>query len=300
MERPAILYLTRRTPTSDAAFDHAIRLATRLGAHLTVGHMHPNRGGHPDGINPRALEHLAGEARKHGLSVEILTLGGDGPWARELATLDWSRWDLAIKVAEPGPPMARRLGLTLDQKLARAPALPVWFVPPARGAEVRVVVGGVDVGHETTPGLNALVTRIGAALAATEGARFYLVHAWFLVGESILTCPVRGVRRARALELIREIRGERRARLETLAELGSMDTDTVPLMVRDVPEDGLRRTARELGADLLVLGSHRREGVEGALVGNLAERFLGRDGLGVLVVKPGGAVLRFAGREVSA
>lgn len=45
-----------------------------------------------------------------------------------------------------------------------------------------------------------------------------------------------------------------------------------PLLIDDNPSDGLARAAEEVGADLLVLGSHGRSGLKRFLLGSVAER----------------------------
>lgn len=300
MERPAILYLTRRKPAPDAAFEQALRLARELDGTLTLLHVHRGPPLPPGPGGPFDLERLAHRAGRQGVPVELRVLGRSGGWAEELDDLEWDRWDLALKVAEPEGALRRRLGTTLDQRLARAPAVPVWFVPASLGAEVRVVLAGVDVSHLRGEGLQAGVVRSAAALAAAEGARLSVLHAWSLVGESILACPVRGVGRHRVRRVVRSERLRQRRRLEELAALGELDAPTTPVLVRGLPEEALRRSALSMGADVLVLGTRRRDGVEGLLVGNLAERFLARDGLGLLLVKPGSRVPRFADRGVAA
>lgn len=300
MKRPAILYVTRRTPAPDTALDQAVRLASSSGAELTVLHAHRGPGPTPGATLPTALNRLSARARREGVSVRVHVVGHGRPWAEEMAALDWDRYEIVLKVAEPEHGVARRLGRTVDQRLARVPRVPVWFVPASRGAEVRVVLAAVDVGRADTEGLSAAVVRTGAALASAEKARLCLVHAWSLMGESILACPVRGVGRTRVRRVVATLRKDRRDRLDELADLGRREVPTNPVVVRGLPGPTVRRVARELGADLLVLGTLRRSGLEGALVGNLAERFPGRDGLGVLVVKPGSPTPSFGGRAVQA
>lgn len=299
MDRPSLLYLTRRTPDADAGFRQAVDLARSLDASMTLLHVHRGFGPPPGPGRPPVLERLVEAASEQGVEVELRLLGRTGRWVEELNELRWDRWELAVKVPEAEGALRRRLGATLDQRLARAPRVPVWFVPVSRGARVRMVVAGVRASADDPDPLDQAVVRGAAALASAEGAKVGVVHAWSLVGESILACPVRGVGRVRVRRVVRALRRERRARLRELTEEAGGPSAT-PVVVRGLPEAGLRRAARSLGADLVVLGTLRRDGLEGTLLGNLAERFLDPDGPGLLLLKPGGPVPRFVGPGVAA
>ncbi len=77
-----------------------------------------------------------------------------------------------------------------------------------------------------------------------------------------LTAELTGRQRADAGDLLQEMAGRCR-------DLG---TSCEPLLIDDNPSDGLARAAEEVGADLLVLGSHGRSGLKRVLLGSVAER----------------------------
>ena len=52
-----------------------------------------------------------------------------------------------------------------------------------------------------------------------------------------------------------------------------------------VIHEGILNTAREVGADLIVMGSHGRHGLEKLLMGSVTLRVLGRSPIPVLVVR---------------
>jgi nucleotide-binding universal stress UspA family protein len=52
-----------------------------------------------------------------------------------------------------------------------------------------------------------------------------------------------------------------------------------------VIHEGILDTARELGVDLIVMGSHGRHGLEKLLLGSVTTRVLGRSPVPVLVVR---------------
>jgi len=288
---PPILCVTRRVPGPDAAFRQAFRLAEARGAPLTLLHVHRTAEPAPSPFLPPGLSEMLAQSRSLVAGVELLEVGREGGWRRELEDLDWGRWSLALKVPEPEPRLRRFAGRTLDQRLARAPDIPVWFVPPSLGAEVRVVLAAVDVAHQDHAVLDRKVLKAGFALSESAQARYYLVHVW--------SPTLRGTASRRTRGWLRALERDRRKRLAALIRERAAPTPQ-PLLVRGVPAAALRRTAHRVGADLLVLGTQRRDGWDGLLAGNLAERFLGLDGLAVFLLKSGSEIPVFPGPEVVA
>jgi len=96
------------------------------------------------------------------------------------------------------------------------------------------------------------------------------------------------------LELLTGIarRGEEaalRVLQDELKELNPADGNVVPcdVIVRQgIPVDVICRAARELQADLLVVGTHARKGVQHALLGSVAERLVRTSPCPVLVARP--------------
>jgi nucleotide-binding universal stress UspA family protein len=56
-------------------------------------------------------------------------------------------------------------------------------------------------------------------------------------------------------------------------------------VVEALPADGIQKVAREVGADLIVMGSHGRSGIRRLLLGSVTERILRESEVPVLVVK---------------
>jgi nucleotide-binding universal stress UspA family protein len=76
---------------------------------------------------------------------------------------------------------------------------------------------------------------------------------------------------------------------DELKTLNPPDRDAVPveLVVRQgIPVDVVCRVARELAADMIVVGTHARKGIQHALLGSVAERLLRMAPCPVLVARP--------------
>jgi nucleotide-binding universal stress UspA family protein len=96
------------------------------------------------------------------------------------------------------------------------------------------------------------------------------------------------------LELLTGIarRGEEaalRVLQDELRELNPPDRDAVPVEIivrQGIPVDIVCRVARDLQADLVVVGTHARKGMQHALLGSVAERLVRTSPCPVLVVRP--------------
>jgi nucleotide-binding universal stress UspA family protein len=65
-----------------------------------------------------------------------------------------------------------------------------------------------------------------------------------------------------------------------------LDADTVLAEARR-PEEAILDTARAKGADVIVVGSHGRTGLQKVLIGSVSERVIGTTEGPVLIVKAG-------------
>lgn len=133
----------------------------------------------------------------------------------------------------------------------------------------RIAVG-IDFSDESD-----LALRHAAMLARRAGAHLILVHVVPLPAHlvedssydplfraSTLAADLSARQRVDAGELLQEVASRCR-------EIGA---SCEPLLVDDNPSDGLARAAEDMGADLLVLGSHGRSGLKRFLLGSVAER----------------------------
>lgn len=139
--------------------------------------------------------------------------------------------------------------------------------------EVRTV-GRIAVGIDFSDESDAALAH-AAMLGRRTRAHLILVHVMPLPAHlvedssydplfraSTLTAELGARQRVDAGDLLQELAGRCR-------ELGA---SCEPLLIDDNPSDGLARAAEEVGADLLVLGSHGRSGLKRVLLGSVAER----------------------------
>jgi nucleotide-binding universal stress UspA family protein len=129
--------------------------------------------------------------------------------------------------------------------------------------------------------LAARAADVGLDLASKLGAQLAFVHVAYLIPalayagalvpeERLPGAPVQDGRKLLATFTAR-------------AQRDHAPTEFVPV---GRPADEILRTAKDWGADLIVLGSHGRSGVKRALLGSVAEEVLRGAHCAVLVVRP--------------
>jgi nucleotide-binding universal stress UspA family protein len=129
---------------------------------------------------------------------------------------------------------------------------------------LRSIAVGVATPEETDP-----VLHHAAATARALGAALHVVHAF----EPSVLVPGEGA----------EYAAELRARLEARARADAAGVETVCHVAAGPATECLPRVAREVGADLLVVGATRRNRVWRRFLGTTAEGVVRRAGVPVLV-----------------
>lgn len=198
--------------------------------------------------------------------------------------------DLAIMTAEGRGGWKERLFGSLSSHLMRKCPVPLLVMKPSRRKRFHNVLAAIDPEETGEPRdtLNGRILELAASCAAREDARLHVVHAWNMVGESIL----RGRAGLNAGDVNRVV-GQERSRREQLVE-AMLKRHAVrcdhPQLVKGEPGEVIPDLVRTLGIDLLVMGTICRAGLVGFIIGNTAERVLDTVDCSVLTVKPEGFV----------
>lgn len=272
-----ILYLERRARGSARAYYCAVHTALVHGASLTLAGV---EGG-------RRLGRMAERADTLGLpvrlrDVDLRAMGGGGAG---VVPMDMARaHDLVITVTRGKGSRWWSGADGVARALVRECGVPTWLLHPLQSAGVRVVVAAIDVSGPAAEATGRRVVRTAADLAAESGAELVVLHCWSVVGESMIASRSRGGGPARAERILAAAERSRHRRVERLLEAaGIPSSTTVVLQKGDVVgciEDVVWRTE----ADVVVVGSAARRGLSALLVGNTAERLVGRVPASVLVV----------------
>jgi len=118
------------------------------------------------------------------------------------------------------------------------------------------------------------------ALAERLKARVFLVHTYQL---PLIGFPD-GVVAASAELASRIINQAQEALSEAVAKRAGSGVEIVPILKQADPRDGLLEVAKEVSADLIVMGTHGRRGLARALIGSVAESLVRASPLPVLTV----------------
>lgn len=207
--------------------------------------------------------------------------------------------DLVIKPAD-NPHFIDRLFGSEDMHLLRKCPCPVWLSKPGETPKYSCVVAAVDFDLETQNAtadrLNERILELSSAFAVADFAALHFVHVW----DAPFEMTVRSwghdlsaadgyvererVRHQQALDGLRE-RLKARLGAETFGYLSPRFH-----LHRGTPSQALPELARQLQADLVVMGTLARTGIAGLLIGNTAETILEQLRCSVLAIKPPGFV----------
>jgi len=208
--------------------------------------------------------------------------------------------DLVIKTAETWDWQERLFGSD-DMHLLRKCPCPVWLIRPDALKAYRRILVAVNVDDSYPPremelrrALNLQLLEMASSLALAEFAELHIVHAWDAIGQS----SMRGVFMKTPKEEI--IAYVERERLRHAANLDNLMCQVTAFVEQDALDYLKPRTyqvkgsarkeiptlARQIEADLVVMGTVARTGVPGYIVGNTAETILSHIDCSVLAIKP--------------
>jgi nucleotide-binding universal stress UspA family protein len=228
----------------------------------------------------QALDGLVSELRAAGVTCELI-VSEDRPWLAAVRAARAAKAGLVVVGRhDEGEDELHKVG-SIALKLMRKSACPVWAVRPGHEGCPRKVLAATDL---TAVGASA--TKTAAWLAQRAGAELYVAHFYQVPMSEQLA---HGREPAASSE-------ERRKQVEQIAreaiarELGPAAKSAHVHVGQDSPAHGLRCAVDEIDADVLVMGTVSRAGVPGLLVGNTAERLLGRVPCSLLTLKPAGFV----------
>lgn len=309
-----ILYVAEPGMAQEAAMARAVSLAHNNQASLTVIAVLPpitaGIGMPPGGpITAQLQQHLADEQRKaleelvapyrEQLEITIELLEGKLYLEAIRAVLRMG-YDLLIKQAE-NPATVPRLFGSDDMHLLRKCPCPVWLMKPGEHPNYANIVAAVDFDpwqpDTIEQPLNRQVVELAASLALSDFTTLHLTHAWDAFAEETIKSwsdqPAGDI-----MEYVKTERSHHQAGLERLAQMlrgqiGKQAYDYLSPRLH-LPKGSARRVipelARDVQADLVVMGTVARTGIPGLIIGNTAEAILDQLTCSVLAVKPPGFV----------
>ncbi|NBB93651.1 MAG: universal stress protein [Gammaproteobacteria bacterium] len=217
--------------------------------------------------------------------------------------------NFVVKAAEPLSGKHRFFFASTDQHLLRKCPCPVWLQTPEARPIPRCVLAAVDVDDwdaaepDTLFSLNRRVIETAREIAAPSGAEVIVLHAWDAVADGMVWAfSSEADTRTTADAYVNEVFDARHKAMERLISrvkqdgAGSDGAPVFPSLVRGTPERVIEEQSRELGADVVVMGTVARTGLSGLFIGNTAENIINSLQCPILAVKPDGFVSPLASR----
>jgi len=208
--------------------------------------------------------------------------------------------DLVIKTAETWDWQERLFGSD-DMHLLRKCPCPVWLIKPEALKAYRRILAAVDVDDDYPPremelrrALNLQLLEMASSLALSEFAELHIVHAWDVIGESIMHGVFMKTPEEEIIAHVEQDRQRHAANLDILMHevAAFVEQDALDYLrprthlVKGWARKEIPALAKQIEADLVVMGTVARTGVPGFIVGNTAETILNQIDCSVLAIKP--------------
>lgn len=286
LERAATLAKDNRAKLTIA---YPSKQLTRVSKHLSLGDQSIDVQSLVRQELQARLDAAAKSLRPLGVRPSTRLLAGD-PFLEIIRDVITNDRDLVIMTAEGKGGLRQRLFGSTSKHLMRKCPVPLLVTKPARRKRFNQVLAAIDptVTGESRDTLNKTILELARSLSAREDADLHVVHAWRLLGESML----RGRGRVPPEDvdhLVLEEKERHRCLVEAMLKKHAVSGHRLHLPKGEAAEV-IPRLIGKLAIDLLVMGTVCRTGVPGFIMGNTAERVLDVVDCSVLVVKPEGFV----------
>jgi nucleotide-binding universal stress UspA family protein len=152
------------------------------------------------------------------------------------------------------------------------------------GMKLERIAVGVDFSAESEVAVRRAMT-----IARHAGAELVLVHVGPVPDKPTLLPEFLPPADNELRERLTEQLGEDRRQLEELRQrLHGQGVEVSNLIIDDRPHEGLDRAAEEVGADLIIVGTHGRTGIRRFALGSVAERVVRTAPCSVMVARQAG------------
>lgn len=296
----SILVATDFSPDSAAAFKQAIWLAHESGAKTVLAHTRRDlrNAMHESSYETRLdllygkgdlfqkelrkasdekLKKMIADVGEKDLDIEFETLLGE-PFVQLTHAVQSQHHDIVMMGTRGLSSWQQFLIGSTAKKLIRCCPADVWIVKSTAQIPPKVVLAAIDF---SSASLKAAAKAYWIARHAN--ATFRLLHV--IDSTDIPEDNTSLILRGGPLE--QEIVTDARKRLESVQATLQLDTLHVEtLLAWGAPWQEIERIAKQIGADLIALGTVGRTGISGILLGNTAEKILDRCASSVLVAKP--------------
>ena len=213
-------------------------------------------------------------------------MGTGDVWSETIREVLAGSHDLVVKSIPPDG----CLGVTEENLMRRCPC-PVWILKGCQDP-FSSILAAVDLEGDdhNRVALNRTILELASSLAALEGARLHVVHAWSLFGEETYRGPRINLPRRQLAQLLRQTREEKQVNLDALlASVSFSGVEPEVDLRKGNPAEVIATVAGEAHADLIVMGTVSRTGIAAFLFENMSEIVTERVECSVLTVRPWGS-----------
>ena len=295
-----ILVATDFSAFSSAALSQAVWLSRQTGARIVLANTIPDLsmsahwGPQEREQNQRELSQRSDTAMRQmivelqvmDLDVKFRTLIGE-PFVEITHAVQAEGYDLVLAGTRGLAKWERFfVGSTAKRLIRKCPAA-VWIVNAEHIGQPKVVLAATDFSDVS---LKAVTQ--GLRLAQQSGAAFHLLHV--VDSKDVPDDLVSRIPKGSSIR--QEINDEAARRMEEF--LNSLAVDRTQIQVHlswGTPWQEIRRISQHQAADLIVIGTVGRSGIQGVLLGNTAEKVLDTCDCSVLTIKPDDFVSPIAG-----
>jgi len=236
------------------------------------------------------------EPYRQRLDLQVKVLIGTAPFLEIIREVLHNGRDLVIKTAETCD-WQDRLFCSDDMHLFRKCPCPVWLIKPEAPKSFRRILAAVDVNDWYPPeemtirqALNRQILEMAGSLAFAELAEFHVVHACKVIGESSMRGAFMHMPEEQIIVYINEVMRQCQGRLDALLRDLGQDALDYPNpqthLVKGEAHREILALAKDIDADLIVMGTVGRTGLPGFFIGNTAETILNQIDCSVLAIKP--------------
>jgi nucleotide-binding universal stress UspA family protein len=307
-----ILFVAGSGADESAAFSQAVTLANNNQAQMTlVGLVDgPGERQHDASAASELLDAMVEQRREQlealvqsaaitapGIEIKVLVGKAFLEIIREVLR---HQRDLVIKSVEHTEGIGEKLFGGTDMKLMRKCPCPVWLIKSTQQQGYREILVALDYDPESpeNDALNLQVLEMASSLALAAFSELHIVHAWHLQHESLLRSSRLSFSDDEVDAMVRDEESKRSRWLADIVEQGCGVQGTEAAnylkpqlhMIEGDARFIVPQCAKELSAELVVMGTVGRSGVPGFLMSNAAEAILEQIDCSVLAIKPAGFV----------
>ena len=292
-----ILFVREQNTTATSTPRRAVQLARNNKAQLTICDASKELPKTPPKLNDtfRQIHESQLLARFEGIDLagiktrtKLLT---GTPFIEIIKEVQRGDHDLVIKSAEgSGGTFSNLFGET-DMSLMRKCPCPVWIVKPSSRTNYARIVAAVDPDPavKENAALNRSILNLASSLARQENSELHVVHAWALQGEDMYRSARTGLTKLAVDEMAVDVQETHKKWLNELLEHHNFNG--IDLKIHLEKGDAgkvIPALIEDKQADIVVMGTVARTGIEGFFIGNTAEKILRNVDCSVLTVKPQG------------